>query len=184
MKDKFTLRAELEGYRARSAYKLLSLNEKYNLIKKNEHVLDLGAWPGSWMQVCFNLEAKVLGVDIKPIQSIPGCKFILGDVYESKTLDRIREYGRYDVVLSDLAPKTTGINDQELSFELSYRAFEIAKEVLRRNGNFVCKIFQSSYLNEFLQELRKNFSFVKSVKPEASKMKSKEMYIVCKGYKT
>ena len=183
MKDKFSLRAELEGYRARSAYKLKFLNKKYNLIRKNYNVLDLGAWPGSWMQFCSDLEAKVLGVDIKPIQSLSGCKFILGDVYESRTLERIREHGKYDVVLSDLAPKTTGINDQELSFELSYRAFAIAKEVLKRNGDFVCKIFQSAYLNEFLQELRKSFSFVKSVKPEASKMKSKEMYIVCKGYK-
>ena len=115
---------------------------------------------------------------------MPGCKFILGDIYELRTLDRIREYGKYDVVLSDLAPKTTGINDQELSFELSYRAFAIAKEVLKRNGNFVCKMFQGPDFNKFLQELRKNFNFVKSVKPEASKMKSKEMYIVCKGYKT
>ena len=184
MKDKFTLKALEEGYRARSVYKLIFLNKKYNLIKKNYNVLDLGAWPGSWMQVCLNLEARVTGVDIKQITSMKGGRFILGDVYDIKTLGKIRELGKYDVVLSDLAPKITGINDQELSFDLSYKAFEISKEVLRRNGNFVCKIFQSAYLNEFLQELRKNFNFVKSVKPEASKKKSKEMYLVCKGYKT
>ena len=135
------------------------------------------------MQACLNLQAKVVGVDVKQITSMKGGRFILGDVYGQKTLEKIRELGKYDVVLSDLAPKTTGINDQELSYDLSYKAFEITKEVLKRNGNFVCKIFQSSYLNEFLIELRKNFNFVKSVKPEASKKKSKEMYIVCKGYK-
>src|SRR3989344_4609218 len=184
MKDKFTLRALGEGYRARSVYKLIFLNKKYNLIKKNDNVLDLGAWPGSWMQFCLNLEARVTGVDVKQITSMKGGRFILGDIYDIKTLEKIKELGKYNSVLSDLAPKTTGINDQELSFDLSYKAFEIAKEVLKRNGSFVFKIFQSSYLNEFLIELRKSFNFVKSVKPEASKKGSTEMYIVCKGYKT
>lgn len=184
MKDKFTIKALEEGYRARSVYKLIFLNKKYNLIRKNDNVLDLGAFPGSWMQVCLNLQAKVVGVDIKQIISMKGGRFILGDIYEQKTLEKIREHGKYDVVLSDLAPKTTGINDQELSFDLSYKTFEIAKEVLKRNGNFACKIFQSNYINEFLIKLRKNFNFVKSVKPEASKKKSKEMYIVCMGYKS
>lgn len=184
MKDKFTIRAELEGYRARSVYKLIFLNKKYNLIKRGCNVLDLGAWPGSWMQVCSSLEARVTGVDVRQIQSIPGCKFILGDIYELRTLEKIRECGKYDLVLSDLAPKTTGINDQELSLDLSYRAFEIAKEVLKRNGNFVCKVFQGPNYNEFLKELRRDFDFVKSVKPEASKKSSIEMYIVCKGYKS
>jgi|SRR3989344_2164095 len=184
MKDKFTIKALEEGYRARSVYKLIFLNKKYNLIKRNDNVLDLGAWPGSWMQFCLNLDARVTGVDIKQITSMKGGRFILGDVYEIKTLEKIRELGKYDVVLSDLTPKTTGINDQELSFDLSYKAFEISKEILKRNGSFVCKIFQSGYLNEFLRELRKNFNFVKSVKPEASKKKSKEMYIVCMSYKS
>lgn len=184
MRDKFTLRALDEGYRARSVYKLIFLNKKYNLIKKNDNILDLGAWPGSWMQFCLNLEARVTGVDVKQIISMKGGRFILGDIYDTKTLEKIRELGKYDSVLSDLSPKTTGINDQELSFDLSYKAFEIAKEVLRRNGSFVFKIFQSGYLNKFLQELKKSFNFVKSVKPEASKKGSKEMYIVCKDYKT
>ncbi len=184
MKDKFTIKAEEEGFRARSAYKLIFMNKKYNLIKKNDNVLDLGAFPGSWMQICLNLNAKVTGVDIKQIQSMKGGRFILGDVYDQKTLDKIEKNAKYDVVLSDLSPRTTGILDQELSLELSMQAFEIVKKFLRRNGNFVCKIFQGQGFNEFLFELRKNFNFVKSVKPEASKKKSKEMYFVCKGYKS
>ena len=183
MKDSFTLRAQLEGYRARSVYKLIFLNKKYNLIKKNDFVLDLGCFPGSWMQFCLNLGANVTGVDIKQITSMKGGRFILGDIYEQKTLEKIQEHGKYDVVLSDLAPKTTGINDQELSLDLNERAFEIIKMVLKRNGSFVCKIFQGQGFNEFLRELKKSFSFVKSVKPEASKMKSNEMYLICKGYK-
>ena len=184
MKDKFTIRAQLEGYRARSVYKLIFMNKKYYLIKKNDLVLDLGAFPGSWMQVCLNLNAKVVGVDIKQIISMQGARFILGDIYDNRTLEKIQIHGKYDVVLSDLAPKTTGINDQELSLDLSIRAFKIAKQVLKRNGNFVCKIFQGQGFREFLQELKKSFSFVKSIKPEASKKKSKEMYFVCKGYKS
>src|SRR3989344_1639080 len=134
MKDKFTIKALEEGYRARSVYKLIFLNKKYNLIKRNDNVLDLGAWPGSWMQFCLNLDARVTGVDIKQITSMKGGRFILGDVYEIKTLEKIRELGKYDVVLSDLTPKTTGINDQELSFDLSYKAFEISKEILKRKA--------------------------------------------------
>ena len=183
MKDKFTLKAFDEGYRARSVYKLLFINKKYHLIKKNNTVLDLGAFPGSWMQVCLDIGAKVIGIDEKQIISMTGGRFILGDVYEKKTLEKIYSHGKYDVVLSDLAPKTTGINNQILSLDLSVQAFEIAKKVLSRNGNFLCKVFQGPGFNEFLQDLRKNFSFVKSVKPEASKKKSNEMYILCMGYK-
>ncbi len=182
MKDKFTLRAEEEGYRARSVYKLIFMNKKYDIIKKNYNILDLGAWPGSWMQVCLDLQAKVTGVDIKPIQSMTGGKFILGDIYDDKTFEKIEKNGKYDTVLSDLAPKTNGINNQELSYDLSSMAFEIAKKVLKKNGNFLCKMFQGRNFNEFLKELKKNFEFVKSVKPEASKKKSNEMYFVCKGY--
>jgi len=184
MKDKFTLKAKLEGYRARSIYKIKFLNKKYNLIKRNDYVLDLGAFPGSWMQFCLEIGARVIGVDIRQIDSMKGARFILGDIYETRTLQKIQEHGKFDVVLSDLAPRTTGHLDQEISLELCEQAFKISKNVLKRNGNFVCKIFQGPGFREFLQELRKNFNFVKSVKPEASKMKSKEMYIVCKGYKT
>jgi len=183
MKDKFTLKAIDEGYRARSVYKLIFLNKKYNVIRSKDNVLDLGAWPGSWMQVCLDIGASVIGVDIKQITSMQGGKFILGDIYDLKILEKIKKYEKYDVVLSDLAPKTTGINDQELSFDLSEQALDITREVLKENGSFVCKMFQGPNFSGFLKELKKSFSFVKSVKPEASKKKSTEMYFVCKGYK-
>ncbi len=185
MIDKFSLRSRQEGYLARSVYKLIFLNKKYRIIKKNDKVLDLGCFPGSWLQVINQLKAHVVGVDIKQISKIPNVKFILGDIKKEETINKIKFLGKFDVVLSDLAPNTSGdqLLDEERSYELSLNAFNIAKEVLKPKGNFVCKIFQGEKFNEFLNLVRKNFSFVKSTKPEASKKKSKEMYIVALGYK-
>ncbi len=146
----------------------------------------MGCFPGSWLQVINQLKARAFGVDIKQISKIPNVRFILGDIKEEKTIEKIKNLGKFDVVLSDLAPNTSGnqLLDEERSYELSLAAFNIAEEVLRPKGNFVCKIFQGERFNEFLNLVRKNFSFVKSTKPEASKKKSKEMYIVALGYKT
>jgi len=186
MIDKFTRRSREEGYRARSVYKLIFLNRKYRLIKRNDKVLDLGCYPGSWLQVIKNLNANVVGVDKKQIISMPGVRFILGNIKEEKTINKIKSYGKFDVVLSDLAPNTSGNKqlDQERSLELSQIAFNIAKDVLNHKGNFVCKIFQGKEFEEFLNLIKKYFYFVKSTKPEASKKKSKEMYVVALGYKT
>ena len=186
MKDKFTLRSRQEGYRARSAYKLIFLNKKYRIIKKNDKVLDLGCYPGSWLQVINELKAHSYGVDKKQITSIQGSKFILGDIKYEKTVEKIRAFGKFDVVLSDLAPNTSGNRqlDQERSFELCESALNIAKKVLMEKGNLVCKMFQGENFNNFLNEVKKCFYFVKSVKPQASKKESKEMYIVALGYKT
>jgi len=185
MIDKFTFRSRQEGYRARSVYKLLFLNRKYRIIKKGDNVLDLGCYPGSWLQVIRQLKANAIGVDVKQISNIPDVKFILGDVREEKIISKIKSLGKFDVVLSDLAPKTSGnkLLDQERSLELSKVAFNIAKDALKPKGNFVCKVFQSKEFEEFLDKVKKEFYFVKATKPEASKKQSKEMYIVALGYK-
>ncbi|MBU2634356.1 MAG: RlmE family RNA methyltransferase [Nanoarchaeota archaeon] len=179
MRDKLTLRAKREGYLARSAYKLLSLNSKYNIIKKGDKVLDLGCWPGSWIQVCLNLKCDVTGVDIKKVD-FEGVNFIEGDIYDKNLLDKL---GKFNVVLSDLAPKTTGIKhlDQARSLDLAYNALDVAKNVLKEKGNFLCKIFQSNDLDEFVRDVKKNFVFVKMSKPEASKKRSKEIYLIAKS---
>ncbi|MEK6835338.1 MAG: RlmE family RNA methyltransferase [Nanoarchaeota archaeon] len=186
MIDKFALRSRQEGYLARSVYKLLSLNRKYRIIKKGDRVLDLGCYPGSWLQVITELQADAYGIDIKQIFGLPKVKFILGDITDKNIINKIKSFGKFDVVLSDLSPKVTGIKhlDEERSFDLSLTALNTAKEVLKPRGNFVCKIFQSNSFNEFLNLSKKSFSFVKSVKPEASKKASKEMYVVALGYKT
>ncbi len=176
MRDKFTSKARSEGYKARSVYKLKNINNKFKLIKSGSRVLDLGAWPGSWSQYSLELKADVDAVDIKEIK-IEGINFIEGNVFDEDLFEKLREY---DVVLSDLAPKTIGVRkiDNEASFELSIRALEIAKEVLVRNGSFICKIFQSEFFDRFVKEVKKEFRSVKVIKPEASKKRSKEIYIV------
>ncbi len=183
MKDKITLKAKREGYRARSAYKLIQINKKHNIIKENDKVLDVGCAPGSWMQVVLNLKAVVLGVDINEIKPIKNAKFILGNILEDKTLKKIK--GKFDVVLSDISPRISGIKelDKVKDIELIYRVIAMVQLYLRKGGNFVCKIFQSEETNKILKKIRKNFKFVKIFKPAASKKRSKEIYIVAKSYK-
>ncbi len=185
VRDRLTIKAKKENYRARSVYKLFELNKKYNIIKKNDKVLDLGCYPGSWLQALLKLDAFAVGVDKKRIKNIENVKFILGDIYDESTINDIIKFGKYDVVISDLAPSTTGIKDidQENSFLLVKEAFYIAKNVLKENGNFLCKVFQSEKINELINEMKKSFRFVKASKPEASKKRSKEIYIVALGFK-
>ena len=176
MKDKFTTRAKAEGYKARSVYKLKNINNKFGLIHTGDKVLDLGAWPGSWSQYCLNLKAEVDSIDLKEVK-IEGVNFIEADVFDEELFEKL---GEYDVVISDLAPKTVGIKkaDNESSFDISMRALEIANKVLKKGGNFVCKIFNSELFSEFTERVKDNFKVVKIIKPEASRKRSKEVYVV------
>lgn len=185
MKDFYTRKSREEGYYARSVYKLKSINQKYNLIKKGDKVLDLGCSPGGWIQASLEIicpEGFVTGIDLSPIRKIEAknFKFIKSDIKETKI------EGTFDVILSDMAPKTTGIRelDQERSYDLAKTALETAKKHLKPSGNFLCKIFQGPRYQEFVNEVRKNFEFVKTVKPEASKQESKEMYVIGKCFKS
>lgn len=183
--DPYTRRSRREGYRARSVYKLKQINNKYSIIKKGDAVLDLGSFPGSWLQVCKELEAGfILGVDYKPIDSIPGVRFLNHDINDDKIFDKISNIREsFDAVISDVAPKTTGIMDQEKSLDLSLRAYKVAKYFLRPGGNFLCKIFQTKGIEEFMKQLRKDFMIAKINKPEASKTRSYEVYMVAKNFK-
>jgi len=183
-KDKTTIRAKREGYKARSVYKLFAINNKYRLIKKGDRVLDLGCWPGSWLQACLRFKAFVVGVDLRKTE-IDGAETIIGDVTEGSVLEKIESYGEFDVVISDMAPNTSGRLDLDTlrSYELSARAFVIAERVLKKNGNFLVKVFQSRYTDDLYSTVRKKFSFAKIYKPQTSKKRSKEIYIVACGYK-
>lgn len=185
MKDFYTRKSREEGYYARSVYKLKHINKKYNLIKKGDKVLDLGCSPGGWTQAALEIvgnQGFVVGIDIVPIRKIKAknFRFIKSSVEEAKIEEN------FDVILSDMAPKTTGIQelDQERSYDLAKTALETAKKHLKEGGNFLCKIFQGKHYQEFLNEVKKNFEFVKTVKPEASKRQSKEMYVVGKCIKS
>ena len=174
--DKKTIRSKKEGYRARSVFKLMELNSKYRLIKKGNSVFDIGCWPGSWLQYCANLGCKVSGIDLKEVE---GFETIKGDIM------KVEIEGSYDVVLSDVAPKTTGIIslDQENSLELSSRSFEIAYGVLKKDGNFLCKVFNGESVKELVSRIKKRFRIVKLVRADNSRRRSKEVYIVAKGYR-
>ncbi|MBL7100587.1 MAG: RlmE family RNA methyltransferase [Nanoarchaeota archaeon] len=184
MKDFYTRKSREEGYYARSAYKLKQINKKYQLIRKKDKVLDLGCSPGGWIQATLEIigeQGFIVGVDITPVRKIKAknFKFIKEDVNEAKI------EGKFNVVLSDTAPKTTGIQDldHERSYDLAKTALKIAKEHLERKGNFLCKVFQGKYYPEFLKNVKENFEFVKTVKPKASKKQSKEMYVIGKCMK-
>ena len=185
MKDFYTMKSREEGYYARSVYKLKQINKKYNLIRKRDKVLDLGCSPGGWVQASLEIvgnKGSVTGIDISPIRKIKAknFKFIKSDIQEAKI------EGNFDVVLSDMAPKTTGVQelDQERSYDLAKRALTTAKKHLNEGGNFLCKIFQGPKYQEFISEVKKSFEFVKTVKPEASKRESKEMYVIGKCMKS
>lgn len=185
MRDKVTIKAKGEGYRARSVYKLFSINKRYCVFKEGNKVLDLGCWPGSWLQVCKELRcSKIIGVDVKRIIPIKEVEFVNKDVFSEDLLFSLQKYGKFDTVLSDLAPNTSGKSeiDNFKSFQLSERAFLIACDVLKLRGNFVVKIFQSEDSERLLKDIRKKFSFVKVFKPENSRKRSKEIYIIAKNY--
>jgi 23S rRNA (uridine2552-2'-O)-methyltransferase len=180
MKDSATIKAKKQGLRARSAFKLQEIQRKYGILKRGQTILDLGAWPGGWSLIAAKY-GKVYGIDLKLPEKVDNCTFIKGDVFENEWLEDIPEL---DVVMSDMAPKTSGNRDQDqfLSFELSERALEITKLKLRKGGSFVCKIFQGPDFKEFYDEVKKSFKSVGGYKPPTSKDKSKEMYIVAIGF--
>ncbi len=177
MKDHYTRKAKSSGMRARSAYKLLQICRKYNLIKRKDDVLDLGCWPGGWLIASKKLtKGRVVGIDLVQIKPIGGVEFYRGDVKEV-----VKEVsGSFDVVLSDMAPKTTGMIELDVarSIELAELALDVALKKLKDNGNFLVKVFQGEGYEDYLKKVRKSFSFVKAFKPPASKDKSKEMYII------
>jgi 23S rRNA (uridine2552-2'-O)-methyltransferase len=184
MHDKYTDKALAEGLRARSSYKLIQINEKYHIVKRGNDVLDLGCWPGGWMIAAKRMGAnKVLGIDLANIEPVVGAEFIQGDIFESKTTRKI--IGAFDVVLSDLAPKTSGIRhlDVARSLDLTNAALKIAIKHLKPNGNFLVKVFQGEGYKEFFNEVKKHFMFVKTVKPEASRERSMEVYLLGIGFK-
>lgn len=188
--EKFFRRAKAEGYRARSAYKLMEICDRFKLIRPGQVVLDLGAAPGSWSQVAYERvgpSGTVVAVDLQPIETLPGVKSFVGDIREADAIARLLDEAagrKADVVLSDVAPKATGIaiTDQMRSLELAGGALAVALETLRPGGAFVVKVFRGEDFHLFLQQVRKYFSRVKVVIPEATRGESRESYVVAQGF--
>ncbi len=185
-------KAKEENYRSRSTYKLVQANEKYEFVKRNSIVVDLGAAPGGWIQAARKMTGKngfVLGVDLKPIEPFTQeyIRTIIADFTEPGTVDLIKSFlpRKADVVLCDAAPNITGVweVDHARQIELAEKALEIAQCVLRPSGNFFVKVFEGELLNDFLQTVKTLFIEVKLVKPPASRQQSSEMYLLALGLK-
>ena len=186
-------KAKEENYRSRSTYKLIQANEKYCFIRLRDIVVDLGAAPGGWIQAARKMTGKhgyVLGVDLKPIEPFTQeyIRTIIADFTEPGTVDQIRSFipRKADVVLCDAAPNVTGVweVDHARQIDLAEKALEIAQCILRPNGSFFVKVFEGEMLNDFLLNVKSLFEEVKLVKPQASRQKSSEMYLLALCLKT
>lgn len=187
--DQFFKKAKAEGYVARSAYKLQEINDKKLLIQHGDRVLDLGCAPGAWLQVASELTGPrglVVGIDLQEVRRNfgPNVRTVQGDIYRTDPADLLSlGGGPFDVVISDMAPNTTGAGDDFLSVRLCRRVLELVPALLRPGGHLTMKVFEGSEYPELLNEVRAMFSKTRGFKPKASRDVSREMYIVAHGYK-
>ena len=189
--DFYTKKAQKEGYPARSVYKLEEIQQKFNVIKRDFRVLDVGAAPGSWTMYIM----KILGdsgflsaIDLKPLSITvknPNFFFVQGDAFDQANIKLLAEKGPYNAVVSDAAPSTTGnrIVDTERSIQLIESIYDTALQVLTPGGNFVFKMFQGGREKETLESMRKHFNSVKILKPQASRSNSFETFVIGLGKK-
>ena len=188
--DAYFRLAKAEGYRARSAYKLLQIQDTFHILSQGQTVLDLGAAPGSWSQVASAIvgsSGKTIAVDLQPIEPLPGVVLLQGDINSAATQAEILQVsgGAVDVVLSNAAPSTSGIRDRDhaLSVELVYSALQVARRVLRPGGHLVAKVFEGSDLPRLIVDLRQHFDRVKPNYPEATHREGREVFMVCLGFR-
>lgn len=190
-KDAFYARAKHAGYRSRAAYKLAELAPRYRLIEPGHHVVDLGAWPGGWLQVAARLtgpDGVVVGVDLQPIDPLGGVvSTITGDARDSGVQEQIRARcgGRVDVVLSDMASKLSGVRDRDTAqaIELAESALTVADRLLAPGGRLLLKLFTAPETDAVVAAARRRFRTVKITRPDATRKGSAEHYLVCLGFR-
>lgn len=186
-KDDYYNRAKQEGYRSRAAYKLKQLNEEAGLISEGDTVVDLGAAPGGWLQVASELVGEsgtVVGVDLQRIKPIDGVETVRGDMTDEETRAEIIDLvGDADCVVSDMAPNMTGEYslDHARSVYLARTAFETALELLAPGGDFVAKVFEGPDTNDLRADIDREFEYVRTIHPKASRDSSSELFMVAKG---
>lgn len=189
--DPYVKRAQVDGYRSRASYKLLELIEKDRLVRPGMVVLDLGSTPGGWSQVVAPLvgnKGLTLASDILPMAAIADVHFIQGDFTEQEVFDQLLAHlgeRKADLVMSDMAPNISGVDaaDQAGSMYLVELALDMAIAVLKPQGNFVTKVFHGEGYDDYLKLLRTHFDKVLVRKPAASRSRSREVYVVAKGFK-
>ena len=185
-RDIYVRQSQVDGYRARSAYKLIEIDEKFKILKNGISVIDLGASPGSWSQYIARKvkSGRLVSIDIKGMEEIENTIQIKGDFtdldYQKKIKDLFKS--KVDVVVSDMAVNTTGIKDIDAIYtgELAMEAMNFSKEMLVKEGRFVSKVFLGSSFNEIVALGKKLFKEVKVFKPKSSRKESKESFIICK----
>ena len=187
--DAYARRARDEKWLARSVYKLEEMDKRFKLIRRGHRVLDLGCYPGSWCQYALKKVGQggeVVGIDLKPPDRLPArrFRFIQADVMDLDIEWLVGEISPRDMVLSDLAPSTTGIRaaDESRSLALAQRASEIAGALLKQGGDFVCKIFEGEDLNRFKAEISSRFQQIRLYRPKATRKRSREVYLVAQRW--
>ena len=191
VKDPYVKQSQVDGYRSRASYKLLEIVEKDRLIQSGMTVVDLGSSPGGWSQVAARLvghTGRVHALDLLPMDSIAGVDFIQGDFTEEDVFDellRLIENRPVDLVISDMAPNLSGNKavDQPAVMYLAELAVELAEKVLTSKGVFIAKLFQGQGFDPFVLQVRTLFNGVSIIKPDASRSRSREVYLVAKGLK-
>ena len=185
-KDIYVRKSQVDGYRARSVYKLIEIEEKFKIFKNGISVIDLGASPGSWSQFIARTvkSGRLVSIDLKSMEEIENTIQIKGDFIEADTQEKIKSFfkSKVDVVVSDMAVNTTGIKDIDAIYtgELAMEAMNFSRKILVNEGRFVSKIFLGSSFNEIVALGKKIFKEVKVFKPKSSRKESKESFIICK----
>ncbi|WP_406609185.1 23S rRNA (uridine(2552)-2'-O)-methyltransferase RlmE [Agarivorans sp. JK6] len=189
--DHYVQKAQKLGLRSRAVFKIEEIQNKDKLLKSGMTVVDLGAAPGGWSQYCVEqvgLDGHVIACDILPMDPIAGVDFLCGDFREEEVLNALLERvgeKKVDVVLSDMAPNMSGNNnvDQSRAMYLVELALDMCREVLAPKGSFAVKVFQGEGFDQYLQQVRSMFTSVKTRKPDSSRARSREVYIVASGFK-
>jgi 23S rRNA (uridine2552-2'-O)-methyltransferase len=183
--DPFTKKARKEDFLARSVYKLAEIDQKENLVRSCKTIVDLGASPGSWSQYCLkqNPTCKIFAIDLQPLEFQDArLNFLQESIETVKFENWIPE--KVDLVLSDMAPKTSGIADRDsyLSYELSTLALETATKLLKPNGSFIVKLFMGSEFKDYEKCLKSHFSKIRFLRPESTRKNSREIFCICRGF--
>lgn len=189
--DIYVKKAQVDGYRSRASYKLIEINEKDDLFRAGSVVMDLGSAPGGWSQIVAPVvgdSGRVIASDILPMSSIVGVDFIQGDFTDEAVYEQILQTlgdDQVDTVVSDMAPNLSGVNttDQYASMYLVELALDMARNVLKPGGSFCAKVFQGVGYDEYVKDVRSSFNKVIVRKPAASRPRSREVYLVAKGFK-
>lgn len=190
LNDEYVLRSQKDGYRSRAAYKLEEINKKFSLLKPSQNIVDLGAAPGGWSQIAAKIigkKGRIVAIDLLEMPQIENIDFLQGDFCDPANIGLIltKFHGKIDVILSDMAPNTTGHKgtDHLRIIDLCERVFNFANLCLANDGSMVIKIFQGGAEASILGQIKQKFREVRHFKPNSSRKESSEIYLIAKGFK-